>query len=193
MRGKGSRFIVIGLILITLGVVWTIYNLIVDNTSGQRADQVLEQYEDGDPSGLIDPNREMPTILIDGVRYIGRIEVPGVGIDLPVAAKWSYSILSIAPGRYTGSIYKDDMVIAGHNYRNHFGPLARLHVGENVYFTDVEHNKFEYVVGDIEVIDPYDVETMTKSEYDLTLFTCTLGGRTRLTVRCDRVSDNFIK
>jgi len=38
-----------------------------------------------------------------------------------------------------------------------------------------------------EVLLPTAVEEMTAGEWDLTLFTCTLGGRSRVTVRCELV------
>lgn len=39
---------------------------------------------------------------------------------------------------------------------------------------------------EIEEIEPTNVESMTISDFDLTLFTCTYGGNARFTVRCSR-------
>ena len=44
----------------------------------------------------------------------------------------------------------------------------------------------DYSVVAIDVLGPMDVEEMTAGEYDLTLFTCTYGGKSRVTIRCDR-------
>lgn len=56
-------------------------------------------------------------------------------------------------------------------------------------WTSSQGNLFQYRVALIEKILPTDVEKMIDSEYDLSLFTCTLGGQTRVTVRCRHVSE----
>lgn len=43
-----------------------------------------------------------------------------------------------------------------------------------------------YEVIEIVILSPTDVTAMIESEYDLTLFTCTVGGEYRVTVRCNR-------
>ena len=40
-----------------------------------------------------------------------------------------------------------------------------------------------------EILQPGDVEEMLSGGWALTLFTCTLGGRTRVTVRCEEAAD----
>ena len=40
-----------------------------------------------------------------------------------------------------------------------------------------------------DILDPTAVEEMTEGTYDLTLFTCTYGGQSRVTVFCDRIAD----
>jgi sortase A len=52
----------------------------------------------------------------------------------------------------------------------------------------VEGNIFSYQVSEIDQLNPADTEKMEEeseeSPWDLTLFTCTLGGSFRVTVRC---------
>lgn len=57
---------------------------------------------------------------IDGIKYIGVLEVPELSLQLPVMSHWSLAGLKIAPGRYKGSVYKRNTISAGHNYRSHF-------------------------------------------------------------------------
>ena len=102
-------------------------------------------------------------------------------------ADWSYPQLRIAPCRYSGSIWSDDMVLMAHNYARHFGQLSRLSIGEEVIFKDVNGITITYEVMAIDTLNPTEVEDMTSGEYDLTLFTCTYGGKSRVTVRCDRL------
>ena len=39
---------------------------------------------------------------------------------------WSYPKLKVAPCRYRGSAYLDDLIIAAHNYDRHFGRINTL-------------------------------------------------------------------
>ena len=130
------------------------------------------------------PEMEMPTREIDGQTYIGMVEVPALELSLPVISEWTYPRLKKAPCRYVGSVYSKDMVICGHNYDRHFGRLKDLAVGDEVRFTDMDGNVFFYTVCGTEQLGKYAVEDMLAGEWDLTLFTCTKGGRMRVTVRC---------
>ncbi len=141
------------------------------------------------PDYLSDPSTPMPTVEVDGQSYVGVIEAPSVGISLPVIDKWSYAKLKKAPCRYVGSAYTDDIIIMAHNFRSHFGQIGKLRVGDTVYFTDMNAHVFEYEVVEIETLVGTAVEEMRAGEWDLTLFTCTIGGRSRVTVRCVRVTE----
>ena len=141
------------------------------------------------PAYILDPDREMPTTEIDGNSYIGTLTIPCLGLELPVMETWSYPKLRVAPCRYSGSAYKDDMIIAAHNYRTHFGKLKNLRPGDEVQFTDTEGNVFRYTVEETETLDKYAVEEMESGSWDLTLFTCTYGGQSRVTVRCQKVPE----
>ena len=138
----------------------------------------------------------MPMVNIDGYNYIGTLVMPSLGLRLPVMASWDYDRLKISPCRYSGSYYTDDLVICAHNYKSHFGPLRWVKFDSDVYLTDVDGNVHHYKVDNIETLPPTDIEEMITSEtedgnsmWDLTLFTCTPGGASRMAVRCVRVLD----
>ncbi len=136
-----------------------------------------------------DVNAAMDTVEIDGYSYIGILSIPVLELELPIMSEWSYAGMKIAPGRYNGSVWTDDLIICGHNYARHFGNLKYLKAGDVLYFTDINGNVFNYEVEEILIFEPEDVEEMISQEtgeWDLTLFTCTIGGQTRVTVRCSR-------
>ena len=122
-----------------------------------------------------------------GYEYLGILEIPAIERKLPVMADWDYDRLTYAPCRHFGAVETDDLVIAGHNYNKHFGYLGKLTVGCAVYFTDMEGNCTEYSVVSKQKMDPDDVDPVQNSGHDLVLYTCTLGGASRITVFCDRV------
>lgn len=130
---------------------------------------------------------EMATVEVDGQCYIGYLSIPALGLELPVHARWDYSLLKKGPCLYSGNLYRDDLVIMAHNYTSHFGRLASLAPGDRVIFVDANGNAVEYEVAAMEVLAPSAIGEMTCGEYDLTLFTCTYGGAKRTTIRCDRI------
>lgn len=182
-----------GLLCILAAIGLVIYNLKTDSMAGEQSEKMLKkinqitQEKEQSDFGKIDysvaSNAEMPEVTVDGNRYIGRIDIPDLGVSLPVMTDWSYPKLKIAPCRYKGSAYTDDLIIAAHNYRSHFGRLKSLDIGAKVTFTDIDNNKFEYKLIGIEMLSNTDAEKMEAGEWDLTLFTCTYGGAERITAR----------
>ena len=137
------------------------------------------------PDYVLHPDMEMPEEEIDGNRYIGVLEIPALALELPIISEWNYARLKIAPCRYLGSAYQGNLILAGHNYKSHFGSLYRLEAGDEVFFTDVAGNRFAYSVSETEQLPGTAIEEMEAGDWDLTLFTCTVGGAARVTVRCE--------
>lgn len=199
---KGTIFILMGLLLIVAALSLTFYNIYDSKRAEQTAKQTVIEIEKNIPnkpdekfSPFLYSDREMPTTEIDGYRYIGIIKIPELDITLPVMEEWDYNRLNISSCRYSGSFYKDNMVIAGHNYQSHFGNLNQLVVGSEIIFTDVEGNIYNYEVAWTETLKPSQTEEMIdekeNDKWDLTLFTCTISGSSRFTVRCVKISEYF--
>ena len=202
-KKKGTWLMTGGLLLIAAALFLTCFNLWDERRATNSAGEALreleavrpeeaEATEPGEaeiPAYLLDPGREMPAVEVDGGRYIGVLEVPSLGLELPVMETWSYPNLRVAPCRYSGSAYQDDMIVAAHNYKTHFGQLKELRPGDEVRFTDTEGNVFRYAVAELETLGKYDIEEMTSGYWDLTLFTCTYGGQSRVTVRCQPMAE----
>ena len=131
------------------------------------------------------PEMTMPTAEVDGHMYVGFLEIPAISRVLPVMEAWSYPGLKIAPCRFVGTVYAHDMIVCAHNYDRHFGQIKTLQEGDKVSFTDVYGDRFDYEVSEVTILQPTDVDEMKDPvDWDLTLFTCTIGGATRVTVRC---------
>lgn len=194
---KGSIFIIIGLLLLAAALFLTCFNIYDQFRAEHSVENIMDQLSrqdggrdlsDGEiPDYILDPDMEMPVKTADGRDYIGTLEIPSLNLTLPILSSWSYDNLRIAPCRYTGSAYRNDMVLAAHNYPSHFGRLKHLREGEEVIFTDEAGNRFTYTAVVRETLMPEAIDEMTGKEeedWDLTLFTCTIGGRSRVTVRC---------
>ncbi len=211
-NNRGKILIFLGSLLIVAALCLAVYNLYDGRRAANAASQAVSRLEEQIPTSaptepaqvpavpeptvsveitppdyVLNPEMEMPVAQIDGIGYIGILRIPALGLELPVIDGWSYPKLKIAPCRYTGSAYLDNLVIAAHNYQAHFGTLKNLLPGDTVTFTDMDGNVFTYAVTVLETLPPTAIGEMTDGGYDLTLFTCTLGGASRVTVRCERI------
>ena len=200
MKSKAKIFTWIGKVCLLSALLLHLYNIYDNMNQDQSQKQILEQYIQKNnhqqdtsfiqiPDYQLNPEMEMPEVSIPGLEEagcIGIIEIPSINIKLPVLSTWSYSLLKKAPCRYTGSIYLDNMVIAAHNSDAHFKKISNLQEGDIVTFTDAVGNVFTYTVAGIELLQPDEVDNMTNGQWSLTLFTCTYGGASRVTVRCKK-------
>ena len=130
---------------------------------------------------------EMATVKVDGYDCIGILSIPVLDLQLPVLADWSYAKLKKAPCHYYGTYYQGDFVIAAHNYESHFGRLSELQAGDIVIFTDANGADHCYEVVLLETLPGNATEEMITSGFALSLYTCTPGGASRVTVRCNTI------
>lgn len=139
------------------------------------------------PDYVLDENVDMPVESVLGQSVIGQISIPSQDRCLPVGDTWTSENGRRMPCRFMGSAYCDNMIIAGHSYRSHFRCLYNIQVGDDVIFTDMDGNVFEYKVREIETIPGDRLDLMISGDWDLTLFTCTSNSVSRVTARCERV------
>ena len=192
-RGRGTVWINAGLLLIAAALFLSAYNERESHEARDSARQVIAQLcdalptEAGEPTTLPDVRQEMPVKTINGRDYIGVLSIPSLELELPVISQWDYPALKVAPCRYSGSLYQDNLIICAHNYASHFGKLKELQPGDTVLFTDMDEHVVTFQVVERETLNPMDTEGMEAGDWDLTLFTCTIGGQTRVTIRLERV------
>ncbi len=183
-----------GILLIASSMALLLYNSYTENRAAEISEKVVAQLDmmatepfDELPDYVINPEMALPVKEIDGKNYVGTLSVTALDIDLPVIEEWSYDNFKTAPCVYEGTPYKNNFIVAAHNYRKHFGSLSSLKQGDSVFFKDMDGNIFRYEVMYTEILDNNAVEEMSAGEWDMTLFTCTYGGATRITVRCKAV------
>ena len=189
----------IGVICVFLGVVcllssvgFVAYNRWEDMNAKDIAQDLLENIQsiikEKQPEQFLP--EEMATVKVDGYDCIGILSVPVLDLELPVLTDWSYAKLKKAPCHYYGTYYEKDFVIAAHNYKSHFGRLSKLQAGDIVVFTDVSGTVHYYEVVILETLPKNATKEMITSGFDLSLYTCTLGGGSRVTVRCNAAENS---
>ena len=215
-KQRGLLSITVGLLLIAAALFLVSYNLYDELRAEQSARQAVTQLDAylhaeaapeapldsaGDqeplvsdertviPDYVLSPNMEMPVETINGIDFIGVLRIPALELELPVISEWNYPNLKSAPCRYSGSAYLNNLIICGHNYTSHFGTLKNLWEGDIATFTDIDGNVFIYKMVERETLNPTDIEGMESGNWDLTLFTCTVGGQSRVTIRFELEED----
>ena len=215
MKSKaGIICIALGALLLSGSLILSLYNrredVVAQETAAKVVPQIVEQIQQAqaekeerpqdntekepirDPALkvpvelLTEEDKKMTEVEIDGHYYIGCLSIPALELELPIMSDWSYSKLRVSPCRYNGTVRGEDLVLMAHNYKSHFGYISQLKLGDLVVFTDMDGNVTEYKVVGTDVLEPTAVETVTSGDYDLTLFTCTYGGKSRVTVYCDK-------
>ncbi len=192
-RKSGIVLMFIGIALISCAVGLLVYNnnenAKAQESSGKIVESVRVAIAERETAEITaDPfDEEMTVKEIDGYGYIGYLSVPTLDIDLPVMSEWDYGRLKISPCRYYGSTKTDNLVVAAHNYRAHFGYLGNLKPGDTVVFTDMDAVIYNYKVDSVELLMPTDVDKVKDAGDDLILYTCTYGGEKRIIVRCNYV------
>ena len=211
-RGIGIACIILGLSCLLCALGFLAYNRWEATNAGRMSQSFLAEVQnsiaqgqgeaptatqappvaEGDPKPTETPGEEealqMPTVKVNGYDSIGILSIPVLELELPVLTDWSYAKLKIAPCLYYGNCYEPNFVLAAHNYTAHFGKLSKLHPGDMVLFTDALGTVYAYEVVLLETLPKEATETMLTAGFDLSLYTCTLGGGSRITVRCNRIT-----
>lgn len=189
MRNKaGFALMIVGVALIASALLLFLHNWTEDENAGVEATAMLSQIQEVIPEETDTPAR-LTIEMINGYDYIGYISIPTLGLELPVLADWSENLLKVAPCRHFGSPEDNDLVIAAHNYKNHFKYIGKLQIDDIVTFTDMDGGKSNYSVVSVTKVLPTDVESVQNEEYDLVLYTCTYGSEKRIVVGCKRVEE----
>ena len=190
-RNVAISLMAIGTALVLMAVALLGYNLYESRQAGDYADDILQAIHrnvvDTDEDDADPFDEEMAAATIDGYDYIGYLSIPTLELDLPVMSTCDYSRLRLSPCRYYGSVKTDNLVIAAHNYRHHFGYLGQLQAGDPVSFTAMDATTYRYRVTAIETLAPTATDRVKDAGDDLILYTCTYSGSKRIVIRCSYI------
>lgn len=179
----GKSFIVIGWILLIIAAMIVGYGFFEANAAYTYSANTVSQLEDTMDKEI----NKLEEVEESGKIYIGLLEIPSLNLKLPILRNCTDENLRLAPCRFFGDIYQEEPVIfAAHNYPKFFGNLKDLKKGDLIYFRKLDGQRIRYKVKEIESVDGTDVEGMTETDYDLTLFTCNYAKDKRITVRCNK-------
>lgn len=192
-------FILLGAVLILSACALGVYYLYEDHRAKENAALILTMIEPSVEAAVYEPEDErtspsqmeedaQSTIRFeeDELDVIGILTLEKLDIRLPVLSEYRAQNLKITVCRYEGDYFAQSgkMVIAGHNYKSHFGKLSQMTEGDIVIFTNIYGNEYQYYVTDIIEIDGTDTDALVEGDWTLSLFTCAFDRTKRIVVRC---------
>lgn len=197
-------FLILGILFLSLSIDIVFHNIDENNKAAEQSQQIIKELNKIKTSPASNasqktpeepiltnepkPETEMKTAVINNLPIIGTLEIPAIKKTLPVINDYSDQALKQSPCRYSGSIFTDDLIIAGHNYKSHFAKLYTLKKNDFIYFQDIDQNEYSYIVSEVSTIPENDIDAMFSGDWDLTLFTCAWDNASRVTIRCVRTN-----
>lgn len=156
-------------------------------TSQPRAEALVQTIQARIPqpqSAMPEARRDntMSVLPIDGADFLGILELPAYGSALPVCAAWGD--IGKYPCRLSGSVYDRSLQIGATSQEGQYAFYRELSVGDAVYFTDVEGNRFSYEITDIRHESTADQAALTRKDAALTLFIQNLYGFEYIVIFC---------
>ena len=187
-RKVGLLCLMLGIACLLSAVMLVFYNHWEENRAEDTSKYLLQDVQEKITDDLTEDkerSKNMSMVQVDGQACIGVLSIPVLELELPVLTDWSYAKLKIAPCHYYGTVSEKNFVIAAHNYQSHFGRLTELQPQDLIMFTEMSGEIHYYEVVLLETLPGNAVEEMITSGFDLSLYTCTVGGGSRVTVRCN--------
>jgi sortase A len=125
----------------------------------------------------------MSVLSVDGINFVGLLELPRYGSELPVCADWGKS--SKYPCRFSGSIYDSTMQIGATTQKGQYDFYRELSVGDTVIYTDAEGNRYTFSITSMCYEKHASQDTLRQNEAPLALFIKNIYSFEYLIVFCD--------
>lgn len=133
----------------------------------------------------------------DGTKYVvdSILNIPSLEINYPVLSETTDELLKISLNKFWGGDPNTvgNYCIVGHNYDGKdifFGKLHKIQKDDIVELKDKTGEIVKYKVYNTFIVQPTDVactSQLTNGKREITLITCSDGGKTRLVVKCREI------
>ena len=175
------------LLLVAACAILLLWQWNIRTAQQQARDYVLELQELlPEPRNAVPEERRdntMPVVSLDGTDLVGILEIPLFDSVLPVRADWGEP--TKIPRRLSGSIYDGSLQIGATSQEGQYELYRSLSVGDSVFFTDMEGNRYALTITDLRYDKHADQEALQRHEATLTLFIKNIYAFEYLIVFCD--------
>ena len=125
----------------------------------------------------------MAALSVDGLDFVGILELPRYGSILPVCGNWGRVFQY--PCRFGGSIYDGSLQIGATTQAGQYSFYREISVGDTVMFTDMEGNRYAFQVAAMRYEKHIDQATLQHQDATLTLFVKNIYSFEYLIIFCE--------
>lgn len=188
-KRKASLPLILGIGLILCSLCILVVIRIRIQTGAQKSQAVMTQINACLPDRIygtpgMNPGADMAVLEINGVDYCGLLEIPALGITLPISDQWNSKDFYCAPSRFCGSVYDGTLVIGGGDYPKQFAFCDKIENGTAVTVTDMTGARFSYTVSRVDRAKHAQAQWLQEGAYDLVLFCRDAYSSEYIAVRC---------
>lgn len=187
MKSRVRYLQIAGIVLVALSVCLLVFSYLYKGWASKEAaavateiHRILPQRTAGVAGEYADP--QMPVLQYEKRDYVCLLDVPALGVSLPVQSTWEQDRLARNPCKYWGSCYDGTLILGGS--RGQFDFCAKLDVGDRVVITDMRGAEFAYDVARIDRAGEASYEQLYDETYSLTLFVQESFSSDYIVVRC---------
>jgi len=129
----------------------------------KKMQEMIPQFDENDEAATGLGEDPLPMISIDGVSFVGYLDIPSQNLKLPVVGAESngkeFAFLD------SGSPVKGHFWIGGRDVDGIFGSLSKIKPGETIRFIDVNGVRYSYLVTGMGSI-----KSRAEAKHDLVLY-----------------------
>lgn len=144
------RLLVLGALVMAAGCIAVGYSAADAATQQERSGQLISSLREQldatvpDDSGESANAADLSALNLEGVDVVGRLQAPGISLDVPVAAK--NGDIRLTPALVDGR--DGELLVQGSSYQDAIGAIGQLKQGAAVTFTQVDGTVRRYEVAD---------------------------------------------
>ena len=183
LQGLGVLILVLGLGILLMQQIRIRQGIREDRENLERILDMLPEGESGIMSDYSDS--EMPILQVGGKDYVCILEIPGLGVRLPVQNQWQSDGISVRSSRFWGSIYDGTLILGGEPCEGQFDFCTQVEVGTQVLLTDMQGTEFQLKVAKIDRSLSAAYEKLADEAYPLSLFVREKYDNRYVIVRCE--------
>lgn len=196
MNKLGLYKIVLACLIIAIIVISAIVGIkyIKEYTSEEETKDVIASINEKSKKS---DNNEVITEIdeeIKGHKVVGIIKIPKVDLEYPILETTTVETLNLSITKFWGNEINEigNVTLAGHNNLSGvmFGKIKKLEIGDIIELTDIQNATLKYEIFKTYVIDPNDISCILPEQEgvrEVTLITCTTGGKNRFIVKAREV------
>lgn len=182
-------------ILLIIGVIITLFYYSKLNNKNKNDNNItnIQVNTIATNSNNVKKEEEKTEKILDtykGYPVIAKLEIPKINLYTDVLSEYSEQALQVSVTKFYGGLPNQagNFCISGHNYinSNMFRNLKKLEINDEIFLTDGNYGKIEYVVYDMLVVNPNQTECLsqkTNGQTEITLITCTANSEKRIIIK----------